>query len=362
VTLEEARAAFPVLEQLAHLNAGTFGPLARTTIDAVTDQAARELEAGRGGKPYYDAIHAARAAARDAVAGVLGVGDESVALVYSTSAACNVVLAGLGLGPDDEVVTTDVEHFGLLGPLHASGARVRVAAVRDRPPEEALDAILAEVGPRTRLLALSHVSWATGNLLPVREAKEATGLPVLVDGAQSIGAIPVDPGPLDFYTVSGQKWLCGPDATGALYVADPERLRVALPTYFSLARYEPDGSFEPREGAARFDSGAIPLPSLAGLTAAIAGAPEWRYERAAEQASRCRDLLARGYEIVTAPGQATLVSLRWEGDAAAATASAYERGVLIRDIPTTGWLRVSVGYWTSDGDLEQLLDALSTVA
>src|SRR5262249_9634916 len=159
--------------------------------------------------------------------------------------------AGLGLAAEDEVVTTDSEHFGLLGPLHASGARVRVARIRDVAPERALDAILAEVGPRTRLLALSHVSWMTGNLLPVREARDATGVPVLVDGAQAAGAIPIDLGGLDFYTVSGQKWLCGPDATGALYVADPERLRVAAPTYLSQTAYEPDGAFVPREGAAR---------------------------------------------------------------------------------------------------------------
>ena len=120
-------------------------------------------------------------------------------------------------------MTTDVEHPGLLGPLEASGATIRVARVRDRPAAEAFDAIRAEITPRTRLLALSHVAWSTGNVLPVAELKAETGLPVLVDGAQSVGAIPVDVTPFDYYTVSGQKWLCGPEGTGALYVADPER-------------------------------------------------------------------------------------------------------------------------------------------
>jgi L-cysteine/cystine lyase len=358
MTFEEVRAAFPVLERLAHLNAGTFGPLARATAEAVAAEAAAELELGRGGAAYRERWLGLRGAARAAVAGVLRVAPEHVALTYSTTSACNIVLAGLGLAPDDEVVTTDSEHFGLLGPLHASGARVRVARVRDLPPELALDALLAEVGPRTRLLALSHVSWLNGTVFPVRELKEATGLPILVDGAQSAGAIPVDASSFDFYTVSGQKWLCGPDATGALFVGDPERLRVALPTYLSQQSHEPDGAFVASEGAARFDSGSIPLPSLAGLAAAIENAPEWRYERARETARRARELLAARYEVVSAPRQATLVSFRPEGDATALADALYERGVLVRSVPRVDWLRVSVGYWTSDDDLARLLDGL----
>jgi L-cysteine/cystine lyase len=362
VTFEEARAAFPVLERLAHLNAGTFGPLARTTAEAVAAQAEDDLVRGRGGPGFRDRLFELRDAARAAIAGVLGVAPAHVALTYSTTSACNLVLAGLGLGPDDEVVTTDTEHFGLLGPLHASGAHVRVAKTHERSPARALDAILAEVGPRTRLLALSHVSWQTGNVLPVHEAKEATGLPVLVDGAQSAGAIQVNVGALDFYTVSGQKWLCGPDATGGLYVADPERLRVALPTYLSQESYGPDGAFRPRAGALRFDSGTIPLPALAGLVAALGSAPGWRYQRARDTAERARARLAERYEVVTAPGQATLVSFRPDVGAAAAAGVLYERGVLVRDLPGTGLLRASIGYWTSDDDVERLLDGLAALS
>jgi L-cysteine/cystine lyase len=359
VTFEEARAAYPVLDRIAYLNAGSVGPLARVTVEAIVDGRRRDLEEGRSGKPYLDAMFAARRRVRGALAAELGVPAENVALTRSTGESCTVVMAGLGLGPEDEIVTTDCEHFGLLGPVHASGARVRVAAVRDRPAAEALEAILAEVTPRTRLLALSHVAWTTGRVLPVRELKAATGLPMLVDGAQSVGAIPVDATGFDWYTVSAQKWLCGPDPTGALYVADPEALPVALPSYFAAAAYEPNGSFTPRDGAARFDAAWIDPPSLAGLEAALAVHPPWRFERAAETAARCRTLLAERYDVVTEPGHATLVSFRWPGeDTAEAARLAQERGVAIRDLPGTGWLRASCGYWTSDEDLERLVDCL----
>jgi L-cysteine/cystine lyase len=354
MTFEEARALFPVLGRLAYLNAGTFGPLARATSDAVAEQLERDLERGRSGKAYIDDAVAARSRVRDLLADLVATTPEHISLTASTTDGCNIVLSGLGLEPEDEIVTTDSEHFGLAGPVFASGATVRVARVQDLGPDEMLEAILAEVTPRTRLLAVSHVLWTTGIVLDVHALKERTGLPIVVDGAQSIGAIPVEVGALDYYTVSGQKWLCGPESTGALYVADVETLRVARPAYWAQESFEPGGRYVPRAGAQRFDPGWISIASLKGLATALDLAPDWRYDRIGEMAARCREALAEHVQVVTPPGQAGLVTFEPDGDPEQIAARLFEQGIVLRNLPGTPWLRASCGWWTSDEDVTRL--------
>jgi L-cysteine/cystine lyase len=320
----------------------------------------RELFEGRSSRSYFEGVRADRGRLRDAFARLLRAPAESVAMTSSTTEACNIVLRGLEIGPGVEVVTTDSEHPGLFGGLVASGATLRIAAIRDRPVAEALAALEGEITPRTRLVALSHVSWLTGAVLPIRELS-GRGVPVLVDGAQAAGTIPVDVTELgcDFYTVSGQKWLLGPAATGCLYVARDrfEELRVAFPSYFSwqLPKYELV------ETADRYVGTWTPAATVGGLLASFAFADEAgdeRFARARAMAERCRALLReRGHDVVTEEGQATLVSWR-ATEPEAVVARLAERRVVVRDLPGTGFVRASCGFWTSEDDLEQLVDGL----
>ena len=215
--------------------------------------------------------------------------------------------------------------------------------------------------PRTRLVAVSHVLWTTGRKLEIARLKEA-GLPVLVDGAQAAGAIPLDLAGADFYTLSAQKWLCAAEPTGGLFVREPEQLPVALPSYFAMTTHEADGSYTVRDGAQRFDSGWLAGPILSGLIASLACHPEWRYERAAEMAARCRELLEPLVEVVTPPGHSTLVSFRPGGDPGELVRSLDERGVIVRDIPGHGVVRVSCGWWTSEDDLQRLAEGVAAPA
>jgi L-cysteine/cystine lyase len=324
----------------------------------MAEQVHRDVEEGRGGKPYFEEMLALRVDVRERLARLVGGAPENMALTSSTTDGCNIALAGLGITPDDEIVTTDSEHFGLLGAVFASGATVRVASVKGKAPEEALDTIVAEVTPRTKVVAVSHVLWTTGVVIPVHELKERTGLPLVVDGAQSVGALPVDVGSLDYYTVSGQKWLCGPESTGALYVADADALRVAAPSYFAQTSFEPDGRFVAKPGAARFDNGWTPVAALKGFSRALELAPDWRYDRVAEMAGLCRDALAERFEVVTPPAQAGLVTFAPDGDPEETASRLFEQGVIVRNLPGTPWVRASCGWWTNEADLERLATAL----
>jgi L-cysteine/cystine lyase len=292
-TFEDVRAAFPVLDAFAYLNAGTNGPLARPTVEAMLAEELVDLTNGRGGEPYFSRALGMRDEVRAKLATELGADPSQVSLTRSTTDGCNIVLAGLDLGPEDEVVTTDVEHFGLIGPLHASGAKIVTA------PE---DKILDAVTDRTRLVAVSHVSWVTGNSLDPAGHQGADGLRCCRRRPVA-GVLPSRRRRRLLRGLAVKSGSCGPDVTGALVVARPEELHVALPELLRAGpEHQPDGSVRAREGAERFDSGWIGTPSLAGLSAALDVASEWRFERVAEMAANAARRSRSAFEVVTKPG------------------------------------------------------------
>jgi L-cysteine/cystine lyase len=352
------RAEFPVLRRLAYLNAGTDGPIPDRSARAAIARIEAETDAGRCGPLHGADLAALTERLRAAYAGLIGASADEVALTRSTTDGVNLVLSGLDLEPGDEVVTTDEEHPGLLGPVAAlrrrTGAEIRVA-----PFAQSHEA----VGPRTRLVATSHVSWMTGAIAPVDQLQD-TGVPLLLDGAQSAGAIPIDVASLgcDFYAASGQKWLCGPNGTGFLFVRREriDGLGMPRPGYVTLAENGDPLELQPRPGARRFDTGEPCGPAFAGALAALElfadAGWDWVFEQAANRAASLRESLFSRGEVV--PGESTLVSWVSPADPGEAVRRLYEAGVVVRSIPGRPWLRASVGAWTADSDLDRLLATL----
>src|SRR5206468_3163015 len=113
--------------------------------------------------------------------------------------------------------------------------------------------------------------------------------------------------------------------------------------------------FVPKESSARFDGGWVGLPALSGVIAALEVHPVWRYERAAEMAARCRELLEPHVEVVTPPRHSTLVSFRPPADPTQLVADLQEQGVIVRELPGRNLVRASCGWWTNEDDLQRLI-------
>lgn len=352
------RSAFPVLEHVAYLNTGSVGPVPRAAFDAAQAELRSALDRGRGGKDHFERLFELTGELRTRLAGRLGATPGEVAITGATTDGVNAVVAGLDLRGGDEILTTDEEHPGLLAPLALAHERHGVE-IRTVPFAE----IAGEVGPGTRLVACSHVSWRTGRVIDA-QALAAAGAPVLLDGAQGLGAVTVDVGALgcDYYAASGQKWLCGPIGAGSLYVRAeriPE-LWPATPGYQTLADTTDPLGFALGEGAARFDGGLPPAHHAAWALASLdvldaAGGPAL-LDRAVELAARLADMLAERGLTVAPRGASTLVS--WEAaDCEAESARLLDAGYLVRHLPGTPYVRASVGAWTTEEELAGLVDA-----
>ena len=350
------RGQFPVLERTAYLNSGTDGPLPEAAVAA-----AREAIADAGSRGRVTAHFERRLALQDELRGayarMLGASPDDVALTTSTTDGIGRVIAGLDLGRDDEIVTSDQEHPGVVGPLLA--ARRRGVNVRVVPFAQVAEA----VRPETTLVAVSHVSWIGGEVAPA--ALSELDVPVILDGAQGAGAIHVDPAALGCvaYAAAGQKWLCGADGTGLLWI-DPafaEKVALVTPGYVSFedASAGFEGAF--KETAARFDAPVLPREGVATSVAAMRVLEQAGWQElaahAVAQARRLADRLRESGRSVMPRGATTLVS--WEDPFAEATVGRLaDAGVVVRNLPRRSLVRASVGAWNDDSDLERLLSGL----
>jgi L-cysteine/cystine lyase len=354
--VEALRAEFPVLERVAYLNAGTDGPVPRRSADAAQVRIQNELQAGRSGKPHFEAMIETAAKIREKVAVPFGCSPSEVALTRSTTDGVNTVLSSIELGPGDEVLTSDEEHPGLLAPLGAAQRKLGFD-VRIVPFGE----IAGEIGAATKLVACSHVSWVNGQVVDTA-ALSAADAQVLLDGAQGLGAVPVRATELgcDCYAASGQKWLCGPDGSGYLFMhteIDPP-----WPSYGSLEEPERPLDLVLHPDARRLDMGLIPGPmgawALASLELLEHVGWEAVHARATGLAARLADMLAERGREVAPRGRSTLVS--WRSDEPEVEVERLAaNGVVVRQLPGRGLVRASVGAWSTEDDLERLVRSSS---
>lgn len=382
--LAAVRAALPALASGIHLNTGSVGPLPVEVAAAMAELEAYERDIGRAHTDYHLGSLERMAEARAAVAAVIGGELEEVALTHATTDGMNVATWGLDWRSGDRAVTTTQEHAGALGPLYALRDRLAVklefADIGDGSDDErTVSAFDRAIEPGTRLVSVSHVLWSTGAVLPVARiaalARERGAL-VVVDGAQAAGTIPVSVRDLgvDAYAVPAQKWLLGPEGMGALWVAHEslERIRPSSAGYFSLASYDSRGVGLWHPDARRFEGSNWHRPSVLGMARAIGWLSmfvglDYVHRRGAAMARRAADGLAgiSGVELLTPPHQmATLVSFRIRGWAPQAALDELGARVfaIARTIPHLDAIRISVGFFTSEDELDRFVGAVRLLA
>jgi L-cysteine/cystine lyase len=268
------RQAMPATTSHIYLNAGTFGPTPNCVIEAMQERMQEEWREGRLGTQSFERIAEIYAQARSGVARLLNADESEIALADSTGEGMNIICYGIDWQRGDEAIMTNHEHISAVAPLYQLrdrfGINIRVADLGPRADRSATDAIEPLITPRTRLIVLSHVTWCTGAILDVQAVARmahAHNIPVLIDGAQSAGNIAVDVKALevDFYAIPMQKWLCGPDGTGALYIHKAS-LSVASPTYVGYYSIEHDEDFvwKLKPSAQRFELGGRQTAAVAG--------------------------------------------------------------------------------------------------
>ena len=367
---------FPALATngFAYLNTGSSGPPPDYVIEAM-----RETDDLCSGTAYLEGfglfVRQAEAAsrAREAAARLISAGANDVALTQNTTHSMNLGIGSINWREGDEVVSLTTEHPGCLVPLHNLRSRFGVKVDLVSPPVTP-DKIEASLRPRTRLVALSHVDWTNGEVLPLREicavARER-GVLTLVDGAQSVGNIPVDVPSTgaDMYAFTGHKWVLGPEGMGAFYV------RPGLPAYspnvglMSLptpADFDACGDYELRADARRFESSTV-SPALSGGFAAAAEAVRERdstwFEEIRHRADLLMDLLSELPRVTIRsprPAGSGLVSFEVEGVAAKdAVGRLLGQGFILRYLPGgRPYVRASTHLFNTEEELEALAKAV----
>ncbi len=350
-----------------HLNTGTYGACPIPVLEATIHHLRAFERITRQEHPDQAALHTS-------LERVLGAWPGSVSIVRNTTEAMNVVAAGIGLGRGDEVLTTTHEHAGgrccweLHAARHGSVMRTFDPPLDPASDEELVDAWLAQVTPRTRVMSISHVLFTTGMIQPVAKLARAArqrGIITVIDGAHPPGMLAVNLQQIDadFYATSPHKWLLAPKGTGLL-ITRPDRMATTWPLVASAGW---DGN-----NHLKFEHvGTVNESLIAGLAAAIefheAIGSKAIEERSRGLATRLFEMLGSvdGIELVSPRGAAqrsAIVSFRKEGTTAEEMQGRLgAAGIRTRRISEYGYeyLRLSTAIYVLPSQLERTVALLA---
>ena len=364
------RGNFALDPGIVYLNNGSLGPVPLPVLGDLASYS-RELAANPSER-MWGPLGSRLEEVRARLAALVGAGADDVALTRNTTEGIGTVGLGLELKPGDEVVQTDQEHPGGAGVwqfLETRGVR-RINVPLPLPPEPMaafLERLEGAMTPKTRALALPHVSFGTGHVLPLAEIASlarARSVPLCVDGAHPPGMLPVDLGRLDCatYASSSHKWLLSPPGTGFLMVGAATRERIA-PRIFT-------GTGFAGRTARRYDD--FGTRNLAEVLAQGSAVEFHRRVGSPRAFGRIRALTSRLREGLEKIPRVRLLTPAGPGGSGGLTSFIVpgirhddllrrlgERGhFVLRAVPELDAIRVSTGIYNTFGEIDLLLGAL----
>lgn len=345
-----ARDGIPVARSCTYFDTGSVGPISAIFADALQQRTQTDLRTGRALAERWEAIERSRNQVRAEVASLLGVVPSTLELTQSTTAGIRALMERFPWQPGDEIVSTELEFPRCLEVVnHVATARGVVVRVAETPEDAAseIDWLERCLSKRTRLIVVSGVAYATGARLPIREIARvaaAHGIRTMIDGAQLVGAAELDLSgiPIDFLALPLQKWLCGPEGLGALYVRresadllEADRVVHGWPVIEATAEH------------------------LVWLRESLGW--HWIRQRSLELATYARQVLddIPGIRLVTPTSHAALVAVRYQPDQAERLVASLERRKIIaRHRPELALFRISTAFFNTREEIDRFAAAL----
>ncbi len=382
MNVAQLREQIPVCHRTTYVNTGWSGPSPISVVWAIKERLEYEMDQGPTTPEVHESGREIQKKTREEVARLLNASVEEICLTKNTTEGLNIVINGLSWHRGDEIITCDLEHSSVLIPCFFQQQRHGVVVkVLPLAPDEAWDSILnkieAALTERTRLIFLSHVQYSCGLRMPIKEIRKMTkdrGILLLLDGAQAAGHISLDMRALDcdFYSIPGQKWLLGPEGTGALYVRK-ELIPEVEPMYVASRAVLPADEFDQFEqNSSSMDKFLLTSTSAALQTGMLetirfiqeigVGEIEQRNLGLATSLKQALQEIPRVKVLTSLESQnaSGLVSFVINGvDAKDAVSSFWDRhGIVARQVSFPSCVRVSMHFFNTEEEVSKIVKAV----
>jgi len=370
---------FPVLSKWKFFNHAGVAPLPLVAAEAMIAYATQARESGYLGHTWYADIEKLRLSA----AAMINAHRDEVAFVKNTSEGISIVAQGIDWQWGDKIVSTNVEYPANVYPwmeqVRSHGVKLEQVPEEDdghgRKVVSAEKILRAASDPKCRLIALSHVEYASGqrmDLAPIGEFCRKNGKYFSVDAIQSMGVFPIDVQAMkiDFLAADGHKWLLGPEGAGIFYCRREliERTRPILIGWMNVIESQKYGDYNYtlRPDAGRFECGTHNVPGLLALKASIDLLREIGVEHIAHRIKEVTDrliigLMLKGYQVISPRND-----LLWSGIVSFTSPKHSHEQIIvalrkmhhIEIALREGRLRASPHFYNTDEEIDQLIDVL----